>query len=341
MDKLTGEQLGFLKSEGKVVVLACPGSGKTFSVANKLLNYLDNWTDKHRGIAILSFTNVASEEIYKKMVSLNINKSIIRYPHYIGTVDSFLNEFIMLRYGYLKTRDRSRPIIALKNEWKMPFKWRPECHRNKCVDNLDRLHIGLDKQLYNGKTIVKCIPNVEDNLLPCQQYKIKLHNNNIYFQSDVALFAYELLKEYPTIASAIVERFPIIILDEAQDTSEEQMAVFDLLAESGIKSMFLVGDPDQAIYEWRNANPESFIKKIESDSWKCIEFNSNFRSSQNICNATACFSSFLKGKKTNIAVGKSKNEIQKPVILMIKDHEDDKAIKHFLNKCQVDRKSTV
>lgn len=56
------------------------------------------------------------------------------------------------------------------------------------------------------------------------------------------------------MASAIVERFPIIIIDEVQDTSINQMAVFDLLSESGMKSIFLVGDPDQSIYEWRNAN---------------------------------------------------------------------------------------
>ena len=73
-----------------------------------------------------------------------------------------------------------------------------------------------------------------------------LMKKNIIFQNEVASFAYRLLKEYPMIAKAIVERFPVIIIDEAQDTSEEQMAVFDLLTEAGIKSIFLVGDPDQA-----------------------------------------------------------------------------------------------
>lgn len=62
------------------------------------------------------------------------------------------------------------------------------------------------------------------------------------------------------VASAIAERFPVIIIDEAQDTSVNQMAVFDLLSKSGVKSMFLVGDADQSIYEWRNASPECFYK---------------------------------------------------------------------------------
>lgn len=103
-----------------------------------------------------------------------------------------------------------------------------------------------------------------------------LLKKNIIFQNEVASFAYSLLKEYPIIATAIVERFPVIIIDEAQDTSDEQMAVFDLLTDAGIQSIFLVGDPDQAIYEWRNANPECFKKKMELDTWKLIELTGIF-----------------------------------------------------------------
>ena len=66
MEDLTREQILFLEAEGRVIVRACPGSGKTYSVANKLLSYVDNWNSYHQGVAVLSFTNVASEEIYKK-----------------------------------------------------------------------------------------------------------------------------------------------------------------------------------------------------------------------------------------------------------------------------------
>lgn len=66
MEELTREQLSFLEAEGRVIVRACPGSGKTYSVATKLLSYLDNWDRYHQGVAVLSFTNVASDEIYKK-----------------------------------------------------------------------------------------------------------------------------------------------------------------------------------------------------------------------------------------------------------------------------------
>ena len=52
-EQLTEEQKKFLTAEGKVVVKACPGSGKTYSVAHKLLSYIDNWKDYHSGVAVL------------------------------------------------------------------------------------------------------------------------------------------------------------------------------------------------------------------------------------------------------------------------------------------------
>ena len=152
MEELTREQLSFLEAEGRVIVRACPGSGKTYSVATKLLSYLDNWDRYHQGVAVLSFTNVASDEIYKKAFLLNKGIGKLDYPHYIGTVDSFINEFIVLRYGYLKTHDKVRPIIALSDNWKLPYRyWRTECYRKGCVDNIEKFQWGIDNKFYKRK----------------------------------------------------------------------------------------------------------------------------------------------------------------------------------------------
>ena len=335
MEELTREQLSFLEAEGRVIVRACPGSGKTYSVATKLLSYLDNWDRYHQGVAVLSFTNVASDEIYKKAFLLNKGIGKLDYPHYIGTVDSFINEFIVLRYGYLKTHDKVRPIIALSDNWKLPYRyWRTECYRKGCVDNIEKFQWGIDNKFYKEKEVVACELHGKSRLLPCQQYKVMLMKKNIIFQNEVASFAYRLLKGYPMIAKAIVERFPVIIIDEAQDTSEEQMAVFDLLTEAGIKSIFLVGDPDQAIYEWRNASPECFKKKIGADSWDLIELTGNFRSSQHICNATSWFSATLQGQSANEAMGDYKDESQKPILLLTNGNTEKEVIEFFLKKCR-------
>ncbi len=335
INKLTDEQVKFLQAEGKVVVKACPGSGKTFSVANKLLSYLQDWHSPHQGIAVLSFTNVASDEIFRKANSINGSIAGVVYPHFVGTVDSFINEYIVLRYGHLYTANKNRPQIALKDIWKFPYKyWRTECHRNGCVENIEKFHYSIDGKLYKEKNTVDCELG-RATALPCAQYKRILAKKDIVFQNETATFAYKLMKKFPIIVNAITERFPIIIIDEVQDTSVEQMAVFDLLSANGIKSIFLVGDPDQAIYEWRNANPQCFIDKLNNDKWDHIELTGNFRSSQNICNATSLFSESLSGHKSNTAIGNFKDEPEKPILLLYNNKcTEEQVISYFLEKCK-------
>ena len=78
---MTDEQQEFLNAEGKVVIKACPGSGKTYTVVHKLLSYVDNWKDYHSGVAVLSFTNVASNEIYEKAQLIHGSLGKLGYPH--------------------------------------------------------------------------------------------------------------------------------------------------------------------------------------------------------------------------------------------------------------------
>lgn len=332
-EKITEEQKKILDTEGKVVIKAYPGSGKTYTVAYKLLSYVDNWKDYHSSVAVLSFTNVASNEIYEKAQLIHGSLGKLGYPHFIGTVDSFIDEFIVLRYGHLHTIGKVRPRIALIDNWKIPYKyWRSECHRNGCVNSIEQFYYGVDKKFYKGNEQVTC-DRRKAKALPCQQYKKMLSDKGIVFQNETALFAYQLLKKYPEVAAAIAERFPVIIIDEVQDTPINQMEVFDLLSESGMKSVFLVGDPDQSIYEWRNANPECMLQKLDDLNWRNIELTGNFRSSQNICNATSFFSASLRGSGSNSAIGDWKDEAEKPVLLLTKKKSEDEIINYFLDKC--------
>ena len=87
-------EIVFNKS-GKFVVRACPGSGKTYCVGARLARLIHDWKKKHEGIAVLSFTNVAWQEIEKKC-SEKFHIGKIPYPHYLETIDSFVNKYIFL-----------------------------------------------------------------------------------------------------------------------------------------------------------------------------------------------------------------------------------------------------
>jgi len=230
-------------------------------------------------------------------------------------------------------KDNKRPQLVHKDYWNLVFKWwRKECHKNGCSDNIDEFHYGADGYLYRGKKLVNCKLRGNQKSLPCEQYKQMLLNRGIIFQSETSSMAYFLLKKYPSIASAIAKRFPIIIIDECQDISEEQMAVFDILFNAGMKSAFLIGDPDQSIYEWRNATPKRFIEKMAEKEWVTNYLTGNFRCSQNICNAVKGFSFQLLEKQPNQALGNTKDELQKPVLLLTTDGIDSEIIYQFFGK---------
>ena len=327
---LTEEQKEFLDAEGHIILCATPGSGKTFIVAKKINEYLKNWQLSHRGIAALSFTNVASSEIANQIDIANIKN--IEYPHFIGTIDSFIDNYIFLRFGYLIQREnRKRPIILQENNQQIKnFYWDSECYKKGCVKHLEWFRWSSKGLLKKDKPIDCTI-----KLKKCVKYKKEMLQRGFADQGDVPALSLILLQKYPQISKALAYRFPIIIVDEAQDTSFEQMQILDCIAEAGIQTIILVGDPDQALYEWRNATPEYFKSKMKDNKWKCMYLTNNFRNSQLICNATQLFSSILKGKGPCIAKGEFANCDVKPILLQVTNETSkEDIISFFLNLCQ-------
>ena len=156
---LTVEQQDFLAAEGRIVLCAVPGSGKTFIVAKKIIKYLEDWRFPHRGVAALSFTNVASDEIRNQVSDTTYAYSDIGYPHFVGTLDSFINNFILLRFGYLMQKEnRTRPIIVHENFSKLTFQSKyAVCHKQMCTQHPEWFHWSTTKLLKEGKIIVKDI----------------------------------------------------------------------------------------------------------------------------------------------------------------------------------------
>ena len=93
----------------------------------------------------------------------------------------------------------------------------------------------------------------------------------------------------------------------------------------------LVGDPDQAIFEWHGAKPQLFIDKFNAWKENSIFLNENRRSSQNICDCT-CRLSSLEGTSTSI------NEDVKectfiPIVRTYDIDKTDELIEEFRNLC--------
>ncbi|MCC7553952.1 MAG: ATP-dependent helicase [Methanobacteriaceae archaeon] len=263
--------------KGKFVVSACPGSGKTSTVSKKLALMIDKWKNNYKGIATISFTNVASEEIKSNVE--NIYKIKIPFPHYIGTIDSFINKYIFLPYGHLIMKCQNRPILVGEPHGKWHAKYFYEDHFDKIIYNI------------NGELINKTRLNLkQESKNKILKRKKIINSTGFATQSDANYFSMKILESYPNISKLICKRFPCFIIDEAQDTSDIQMKIFDLLIKNNLKNIMFIGDPEQAIFEWNDAKPEKFKEKFYAWSENSMQFKTNFRSSNDICKFASKFS---------------------------------------------------
>ena len=267
--------------DGLLAVQACPGSGKTFAVAARVARKLKTWGASRRdGLAVLSFTNVAWKQIHKELNESFGFEGGLRYPHFLGTIDSFVNRYIFLPFGHLIMKANNRPKMVGE-----PFgPWRG---RNFYEGQFTNLRYTLDGELRVAN--VKRLKSGDATALSkAKAVKRRLNSAGFAIQTDADFFAMKIIEHYPVVATAVARRFPVMMVDEAQDTSDIQMAILDLLVKHGVQDMLLIGDPDQAIFEWRDAKPDLLVKKSEQLTWKdksgCL--TDNRRSSQRICDIT-------------------------------------------------------
>ncbi len=249
----TQEQRAILESTARIrVVRAVPGSGKTWLVAELIRQELSNWSARGAGIAALSFTRVGGDEI-RKSVGYQID-----FPHFVGTIDAFLFRYVVRTFLRECYPDFAVPRL-------IPADWGAEQwsqygpNRRATVAGNINLFGCMFIDETDGKAVIARKPHptqplqrlVGDDLIrEVKQGKRRLWNESGYFShSDAALWASKVL-EHPkygaSIRAEIIRRFPLLIVDELQDTGFFLgKSIRLLLKETSIRSV-LVGDPDQA-----------------------------------------------------------------------------------------------
>ncbi len=284
----TPEQKDYIEAIGRIVLNACPGSGKTSTISHKLLKLSQDWHNVHgiaNGIACLSFTNVAKNEIAEKF--REASGFPLNYPHVISTIDSFVNTNITLPFIH-KIRGQGKRFrivddlsyidrLCLGN-WKLTKAFKSHIYRF----SPSKIDFDIEGNTTWDGTDKSHDPNFVKYGMAIKEAQ---YNALLLKTSDSALFALKLLKQFPRISKYLASRFPYIIIDEAQDTSEVQHAILDELIKGGLQHLDLVGDPYQCLYQWRNASPELFLKKFDdSANWNGLFLSENRRSTQRIVN---------------------------------------------------------
>jgi len=270
----------------KVKLIARPGTGKTQTVSSYAIELASNHIGlrPYQGIAMLSYTNVAKQEIGDRIKRLRVGNELLEYPNYIGTFDSFINNFIFLPFGrrFMGKSVRPRLVGEPFGVWTGLLESSPP-HRihSMYFDCFSFSKDGTPKKLLTSKYV-----NGTARRLPTDSNKIINMKNEMFqrgfaLQADANYIALKLLQQYKDLRKLVVGRFPIFIIDEAQDLTEIQHSILDLLLnDDGLQSCVLVGDNAQAIYEWNTARPDLLTNKQGFQSEKLVE---TFRCSQSVC----------------------------------------------------------
>lgn len=326
----TDLQKVIINKTGNFVIKACPGSGKTITVAERAKKVITEWKESNKGIAIISFTNVAWQEIEKYLA----NEITISYPHFLGTIDSFINRYIFLPFGHLIMNCNKRPELVGQpyNDWEPinnGWYWgNYECQKNEC--KLNDFSYDINGNL-NDFSPRKHFNNCESKHKFCRVKKNIFTSKGFATQLDANYFAMKVLEHFTDIAKALAYRFPLIMLDEAQDISAIQMRILEILINSGMNGIMFVGDPDQAIYAWRTADPRLFQDKYSQWEANSKILDENWRSSQNICNFFYKISSLTTNPK---AMNNDCKDCQiTPEIWNYKDNKIQSVIDSFLYLC--------
>ena len=282
-----------------VDVAACPGSGKTTVLLAKLKLLADRMPlKKGSGVCVLSHTNVAVNEIKTKLS--NYADLLMSYPNYVGTIQSFIDQFVTKPYLKQKTdasiqvvedsvyaqhlykllwKDRSQnsPYQKIRYFIKFNVKNGSGQYDNE-ISYMENLY-QKDGALYVSK---QKKPLAGADSLSAKQYETAIQellvSEGLIRYKDAYQYAVESISELSTeYTDLFSQRFQYVFIDEYQDCNQMQRDALDKLFNQNECCVFHIGDSDQAIYNSENS---------EIEDWKpgtsCLSMASSNRYGQEI-----------------------------------------------------------
>ena len=299
-----------LKSMETIDVQACPGSGKTTLVAAKLILLSKKWPFQHRGICALSHTNVAKDEIIANLHRSEVPeaRSLLRYPHFIGTIQEFVNRHLALPFlrseghsnitidndeyfeaGLLRLSHNQRFAIRIRGSFNDEGKQRAFLRKTylifregELVPNSDALPNRWQRQA-----------NYNRALSDFAQFKQQLTRQNVFLFRDMYSYGEKALHSASNLSKTISHRFPLLILDEMQDTQKFQDDLLRLALGVGHPYSSTVqrfGDPDQAIFNGVDGENPNATFNAKSRDQMAFVLDGSHRYQQDIADKARPFS---------------------------------------------------
>lgn len=265
-------------SEGRVRVVAGAGSGKTRVLAHRYAFLVNDLGISPGNILCLTFTNKAAQEM-KHRISRMVDRGSVN--DFICTIHSFCVKFLrseIYRIGYPKNftvideEDAKQLAKQAMEEFGID---RRKLTTERFLTKVAALK-GYNIDAYIQRHLLPASsPECPDELV--RYIRLQLKHYALDYD-DLIYFTIYILNHFEDARKYWTDKLNYIMVDEVQDCSSDDWKLLNILC-SRHGNLFVVGDPDQAIYEWRGANPKIFVNfKAHTD----VILNENYRSTPDI-----------------------------------------------------------
>ncbi|MDE2828563.1 MAG: UvrD-helicase domain-containing protein [Gemmatimonadota bacterium] len=267
------QQAAVAMDKGPVIVTAGPGTGKTRVLTHRVIDLIQNRGVSPASVMAVTFTNRAATEMWERIVSLSSGGEEL-VPMRVGTFHrlslDLLREHVPERLGAIADRGEARTVLQ------------------EAIADIDT-EISVDDAL-SQISLYKACAEDQDIIFPELQtiytnYQHRLTTYGLMDFDDILLILHDVL--CGDILRTVQARFSHVLVDEFQDVNAVQYALIQKLAGDG-SGLFVIGDPDQAIYGFRGASAEYFAQ-LKSDFPETNEviLQHTFRSTPQIISAAS------------------------------------------------------
>jgi len=272
--------------EGPVLIVAGPGSGKTRVIAHRVAYLITVCGISPHRIMAVTFTNKAAREMKERIYHL-LGKAVEGLT--LGTFHATCARILRMEAQH----------IGLSKDFLIYDEGDQHSLLKRSIEQ-----IGLDPKQYPPKAIGTAISAAKARLLAPQEYRQQvgsyyeevvarvyeryqelLAENSALDFDDLIMKVVQLFRSQPEVLAKYQSRYLHVMIDEFQDTNLAQYILSRQLA-GKYKNICVVGDPDQSIYSWRQANLRHILD-FEKDypDVKIVFLEQNYRSTQTILKA--------------------------------------------------------
>tara|TARA_R110002072_G_scaffold7773_5_gene41527 strand:+ start:4457 stop:6229 length:1773 start_codon:yes stop_codon:yes gene_type:complete len=239
-EDLNDKQIEAIESPHDILLLACPGSGKTRTLTYKIAVELSKLKSPRKRVIAITYTNNAASEIVERIELLGVNTKQL----WIGTIHAFCLEWILKPYWIYHNR--------LPNGFQVVSGFGSE----KLIEELCATQQGIrifDCGYYfeSKGRVLQCSLAKETRVHRIlDEYDNRLEQAGLIDFEQMLLFAFQIIDTQPKVSKLLSNIFSCILVDEYQDTKEIQYQIICrvLRAGNGSVGAFFVGDPNQSIF---------------------------------------------------------------------------------------------